>query len=62
MPEQPLDQEQRAQALCPKNLFGHSWQRVALGEGRVQQRCRFCQQIREVQLPPSEPERERQTP
>ena len=59
MSEEPSPQEQSSQATCPKNSFGHSWQRVALLEDRMQQRCRFCQQTREVRLPPSQ-QRERQ--
>ena len=47
-------QELGSDASCPKNPFGHSWKGVDWLEGRIQQRCRFCQRTRAVRLPPSE--------
>lgn len=55
-PQQP--QEPGHHTACPKNPFGHSWKAVAVLEDRVRQRCRFCQQAREVRLPPSQQGRE----
>lgn len=58
MSELPQTQEPGNPGFCPKNPFGHSWQAVTVLEDRVQQRCRFCQQTREVRLPPSQQKRE----
>jgi hypothetical protein len=52
MPEQPT-KETSGPELCPKNPFGHSWQRLDQRGDRLQQRCRFCRQTRERHLPPS---------
>ena len=60
MSEPSQTQEPGNPASCPKNPFGHSWQAVAVLEDWVQQRCRFCQQTREVRLPPPKPGRQPQ--
>lgn len=52
MPEQTT-QETSDSERCPKNPFGHSWQRIDQQGNRLQQRCRFCQQAREIHQPPS---------
>lgn len=61
MSEPQPTQEKSEQATCPKNPFGHSWKGVAWLEDRVQQRCRFCHQTREIHLPSSQHLRKQQS-
>ena len=51
-------QEPGSPTTCPKNPFGHSWKGIATLEGKIQQRCRFCQLTREVRVPPSQQKRQ----
>ncbi len=54
------EESQDNPVFCPNNPFGHSWKAVAVLDTQVQQRCRFCQQTREVRLSSLQQQRQRQ--